>query len=100
MKIFFISTFLTFLLLTSSFSDEVIDCNKFAKLSKKYLECKSKNLRSTLNESQDKAKKKIKSKVSKLESGEVKKKFDKSKLKKTLLKIKNSKTGADLFKKE
>ena len=46
------------------------------------------------------SKQKIKSKVSKLESGEVKKKFDKSKLKKALLKIKNSKTGADLFKKE
>ena len=100
MKIFIISAFLGFLLIAPTFSDEIIDCNEFSKLSKKYLECKSKNLRSSLNENQDKAKKKIKSKINKLESGEIKKKFDKSKLKKVLVKIKNSKTGSDLFKKE
>ena len=100
MKIFFISTILGFLLLSNSYSKEIIDCNKFSKLSKKYLECKSKNLKSTLNEGQEKAKKKIKLKVSNLDSSKVKKKFDKSKLKKALLKIKNSKTGSDLFNKE
>ena len=100
MKIFFISAFLGFLLISNSYSKEIIDCSKFTKLSKKYLECKSKNLRSTLDVGQEKAKKKIKLKVSNLDSSEVKKKFNKSKLKKALLKIKNSKTGSDLFNKE
>ena len=68
-------------------SDEIIDCNQFDKLSAKYVECKAKNLKVTLNENQ----KKIKS--------NVEKKIKKSKFKETLAKFKNSKTGSDFLKK-
>ena len=34
------------------FSDELIDCDQFDKISAKYLECKTKNLKITLNENQ------------------------------------------------
>ena len=68
------------------FSDELIDCSQFDKISAKYLECKAKNLKITLNENQ----KKIKS--------DAEKKIKKSGIKEKLLKFKNSKTGADFLK--
>jgi len=68
------------------FSDELIDCSQFDKISAKYLECKAKNLKITLNENQ----KKIKS--------DAEKKIKKSGIKEKLLKFKNSKTGSDFLK--
>ena len=70
-----------------SFSDEIIDCNQFDKLSAQYIECKAKNLKATLNENQ----KKIKS--------DTEKKIKKYKFKEILAKFKNSKTGSDFLKK-
>ena len=70
------------------FSDEIVDCEQFDKISAKYVECKAKNLKTTLNESQ----KKIKS--------ETEKKIKKSGIKEKLIKFKNSKTGSDFFKKD
>ena len=68
------------------FSDELLDCDQFDKISAKYLECKAKNLKITLNENQ----KKIKS--------DAEKKIKKSGIKEKLLKFKNSKTGSDFLK--
>ena len=68
------------------FSDELIDCDQFDKISAKYLECKTKNLKITLNENQKKIK-----------SG-AEKKIKKSGIKEKLLKFKNSKTGSDFLK--
>ena len=34
------------------FSDEIIDCDQFDKISVKYVECKTKNLKSNLNKKQ------------------------------------------------
>ena len=69
------------------FSDEIVECEQFDKISEKYVECKAKNLKTTLNENQ----KKIKS--------DTKKKIEKSGIKEKLVKFKNSKTGSDFLKK-
>ena len=98
-NLLFIITFSLFIL-NNLYSEEVIDCNQFDKLSAKFLECKAQNLKSDLNKSQAKAKENIKSKIKTLDSSKAKKKFDKSKLKKILVKIKNSKTGSKILKKE
>ena len=67
-------------------SAEIIDCSQFDKISAKYIECKAKKLKATLNESQ----KKIKS--------DTEKKVKKSGIKEKLVKFKNSKTGSDFLK--
>ena len=84
---FIIFLFIIFFSYSSSlFSDEIIDCNQFDKISAKYVECKAKNLRNSLNESQ----KKVKSNLSTNK--------DVSLIKKKLLKLKNSKTLSDFIK--
>ena len=77
------------------FSDEIIDCDQFDKISVKYVECKAKNLKSNLNKKQTE----MKSKVENIDETESGKKFKKSTLGQKLLKFKNSKTGWDFFKK-
>ena len=79
------------------FSDEIIDCSQFDKISAKYVECKAKNLKTTLNESQKKIKSETEKKIKK--SG-IKEKIKKSGIKVKLIKFKNSKTGSDFFKKD
>ena len=74
-------TFITMIINTPIFSQE-IDCNKFDKLSAKYIECNAKKLK-------DKA------------SGEIvksKKKIDETGLGEKLKKFKESKTLSDLIK--
>ena len=80
-----------------SFSEDLIDCNQFDKISAKYIECKAKNLQSNLNKKQSK----MKSKVENVGETEVGKNFKKSTLtlREKLLKLKNSKTGSDFLKK-
>jgi len=77
------------------FSDEIIDCDQFDKISVKYVECKAKNLKSNLNKKQSEIKSKVEN-VGETESG---KNFKKSTLGQKLLKFKNSKTGSDFLKK-
>ena len=92
MKNLLVITIFIMLISSYSYSEEVVDCNKFEKIKAK-LDCKAKNLKTKLNESQSKAKKK----VSNLNESETGKKFKKSKFGKALLKFKNSKTGSDFF---
>ena len=80
-----------------SFSENhLIDCNQFDKISAKYIECKTKNLKSNLNKKQSEIKSKIEN-VGETESG---KNFKKSTLGQKLLKLKKSKTGSDFLKKD
>ena len=78
------------------FSDEIIDCDQFDKISVKYVECKAKNLKSNLNKKQSEVKSKVEN-VGKTETG---KNFKKSTFGQKLLKFKNSKTGSDFLKKD
>ena len=76
-------------------SDEIIDCSEFDKISAKYIECKTKNLKYNLNKKQSE----MKLKVENFDETETGKKIKKSSLGQKLLKFKNSKTGSDFFKK-
>ena len=68
------------------FSAEIMDCKQFDKVSAKYVECKARNLKNSLNEGQ----KKVKSDLSTNK--------DISFVKKKLLKFKNSKTLSEFIK--
>ena len=68
------------------FSGEIIDCSQFDKISAKYIECKTKNFKATLNKSQKKIKSNNEKKIKKLG------------IKEKLVKFKNSKTGSDFLK--
>tara|TARA_Y100000590_G_scaffold84203_1_gene94094 strand:+ start:369 stop:668 length:300 start_codon:yes stop_codon:yes gene_type:complete len=97
-KLFFIIMFSLFLINNSypdSHLEEIIDCTQFEKLKDK-LDCKAKNLRTTLNKGQSKVKEKIEN-PGETEAG---KKFKNSKLGKALKKFKDAKTGADLMNSE
>ena len=59
--------------LSYSFSEDLIDCNQFDKISAKYIECKARNLKSNLNKKQSE----IKSKVENIEETETGKKIKK-----------------------
>ena len=50
------------------FSDEIIDCDQFDKISVKYVECKAKNLKSNLNKKQSEMKSKVEN-INKTETG-------------------------------
>ena len=76
-------------------SNEIIDCSQFDKISAKYVECKTKNLKSNLNKKQSEMKSKVEN-INKTENG---KKIKKSTFGQKLLKFKNSKTGSDFLKK-
>ena len=79
-----------------SFSEDLIDCKQFDKISAKYIECKAKNLKSNLNKKQSE----MKSKVENIDETETGKNFKKSTFGQKLLKFKNSKTGSDFLKKD
>ena len=96
--LFIILTYFSFL--NYAFSDKIISCDDFDKLSAKYIECKAKNLKKTIDESETK-KKIIESKEnikSKIDDSETKKKISKLKLKEKLIKFKNSKTIFEFLK--
>ncbi|MDA7486573.1 hypothetical protein N9A40_00985 [Candidatus Pelagibacter ubique] len=91
-KIVFI-TLITSVLMSKTMAEK-IDCNKFEKVSAKYIECSAKNLKEKSSELKLKATvgvEELKDKITtNAKSG--KKKFDKSSLKEKLVKFKNSKT--------
>ena len=91
--IFLFISYLSFF--SYSFSENLIDCSQFDKISAKYIECKAKNLKSNLNKKQSEMKSKVKN-VGETETG---KNFKESTLGQKLLKLKNSKTGSDFLKK-
>jgi hypothetical protein len=76
-------------------SVEIIDCSQFDKISTKYVECKTKNLKSNLNKKQSE----MKSKIENIGETKTGNKIKKSTLGQKLLKFKNSKTGSDFLKK-
>ena len=76
-------------------SDEIVDCNKFDKLSKKYIECNAENLKNKTKEKTNILKDKTKNKTK-----EIKDKIDLNNTKKNINKFKKSKTLSDLFKKK
>ena len=99
-KIIF-TTLITSMLIMSNAMAEKIDCTQFDKVSAKYIECSTKNLKEKSSELKLKAtvraeelKKKI---VTNTKDG--KKKFDKSSLKEKLVKFKNSKSLTEFMEK-
>ena len=96
--LFIIITYFSFI--NYSFSAKNENCDQFDKLSAKYIECKTKNLKKSIDASKTK-KKIIESKEnikSKIDISETKKKISKLKLKEKLIKFKNSKTISDFLK--
>ena len=94
-NIFFVIIFSLFIInyaYPDSHSDEIIDCTEFQKLKDK-LDCKAKNLKTTLNKGQTKVKENIENPGETIPG----KKIKNTKLGKFLKKFKNSKTGADLI---
>ena len=93
-NLFFIIIF-SLSIINNSHSEEIIDCSKFEKLKAK-LDCKAKNIKTWLNKGQSKVKEKISN------PGDTKtgNEFKKSKLGNALIKLKNSKTGAEFQNKE
>ena len=94
MKKTIFATLISWTLITANVMAEKIDCTQFDKVSVKYLECSANNLKEKSSELKLKAtvgaeglKEKI---TTNAKSG--KKKFDKSSLKKKLVKFKNSKS--------
>ena len=83
MSLKIIFTYLFSLLIFSIANAQKMDCSQFKKLSAKYIECKTKNLKETASQ--------------KLKKG--KKKFDNSSLKDKLIKFKNSKSHSEFMKK-
>ena len=97
-NLFFAIIFILFIInnaYTDSHLDEIIDCTQFEKLKDK-VDCKAKNLKTTLNKSQAKVKEKIENPGETTAGG----KFKSSKLGRALKKFKNAKTGSDLLKSE
>ena len=97
-NLFFVIIFSLFIInnsYTDSHLDEIIDCTQFEKLKDK-VDCKAKNLKTTLNKSQAKVKEKIEN-PGETTAGE---KIKKTKIGKFLKKFKNAKTGSDLLKSE
>ena len=94
MKKIIITTLVAFVLVTANAVAEKIDCTRFDKVSVKYLECSTKNMKKKSSKLKLKVtvgaedlKKKI---ATNAKSG--KKKFNKSSLKEKLVKFKNSKS--------
>ena len=97
-NLFFVIIFSLFIINnanTDSHSEKIIDCTQFEKIKDK-VDCKAKNLKTTLNKSQTKVKEKIENPGKTTAGG----KFKNSKLGKALKKFKNAKTGADLMNSE
>ena len=91
----------TWTLITANVIAEKIDCTQFDKVSAKYLECPTKNLKEKSSELKLKATvgaEELKEKITtNAKSG--KKKFDKLNLKKKLVKFKNSKSLIEFMEK-
>ena len=101
MKKIIFTTLITSELIMSNAMAEKIDCTKFDKVSAKYIECSTKNLKEKSSELKLKATvgaEELKDKITtNAKSG--KKKFDKLNLKKKLVKFKNSKSLIEFMEK-
>ena len=101
MKKIIFTTLITSVLIMSNAVAEKIDCTQFDKVSAKYIECSAKNLK----EKSSKLKLKVTVGAEELKKKIVtntkdsKKKFDKSSLKKKLVKFKNSKSLTEFLEK-
>ena len=92
-KIFFTILIASVLIATNTMADK-IDCTEFEKISAKYLECKTINLKRKSKKFRLKAvieAEVFKEKITR-NAKDGKKRFDKSTLKEKLIKLKNSKT--------
>ena len=101
MKKIIFTTLITSVLIMSNAMAKKIDCTQFGKVSAKYIECSTKNLKEKSSELKLKAtvgaeglKEKI---ITNAKSG--KKKFDKLNLKEKLVKFKNSKSLTEFMEK-
>ena len=101
MKKIIFTTLITWMLITVNAIAEKIDCTQFEKVSAKYIECSTKNLKEKSSELKLKATvgaEKLKEKITtNAKSG--KKKFDKLNLKEKLIKFKNSKSLTEFMEK-
>ena len=99
-KILFTTLFTLALVITNAIAEK-IDCTQFDKVSAKYIECSTKNLKEKSSELKLKATvgaEELKEKITtNAKSG--KKKFDKLNLKKKLVKFKNSKSLTEFMEK-
>ena len=99
-KIIFI-TLITSVLIISNAMAEKIDCTQFDKVSAKYIECSTKNLKEKSSELKLKATvgaEELKQKIT-TNAKSSKKKFNKSSLKEKLVKFKNSKSLTEFMEK-
>ena len=101
MKKIIFTTLITWMLITTNAIAEKIDCTQFEKISAKYIECSTKNLKEKSSELKLKATvgaEELKEKITtNAKSG--KKKFNKLNLKEKLVKFKNSKSLAEFMEK-
>ena len=94
MKRIIFTTLITWILITANVVAEKIDCTQFDKVSAKYLECSAKNIKEKSSELKLKVivgAEDFKEKIT-TNAKNSKTKFNKSSLKETLVKFKNSKS--------
>ena len=99
-KIIFITLITSVLIMTNAMAEK-IDCTQFDKVSAKYLECSAKNIKEKSSELKLKATvgaEELKQKIT-TNAKNSKKKFNKSSLKKKLVKFKNSKSLTEFMEK-
>ena len=101
MKRIIFTTLIIWVLITANVIAEKIDCTQFEKVSAKYIECSTKNLKEKSSERNLKATvgaEELKEKIT-TNATSGKKKFDKLNLKEKLVKFKNSKTLTEFMEK-
>jgi hypothetical protein len=101
MKKIIFTGLITWLIVSTNTVAEKIDCTQFDKVSAKYLECSSKNLKEKSSELKLKATigaEELKEKII-INAKNSKTKFNKSSLKEKLVKFKNSKTLTEFMEK-
>ncbi|MDA9083414.1 hypothetical protein N9K22_02155 [Candidatus Pelagibacter sp.] len=101
MKRIIFTTLITWVLITTNAIAEKIDCTQFDKVSAKYLECSTKNIKEKSSELKlkitvrgDKLKEKV---TTSIKNSKIK--FNKSSLKEKLVKFKNSKSLTEFMEK-
>ena len=101
MKKIIFTTIIILVLVTANAIAEKIDCTQFDKVSAKYLECSTNNIKEKSSELKLKATvgvEELKQKIT-TNAKNSKKKFNKSSLKEKLVKFKNSKTLTEFMEK-
>ena len=101
MKKIIFTTLITWMLIIANAMAEKIDCTQFEKVSAKYIECSTKNLKEKSSELKLKATvgvEELKQKIT-TNTKSTKTKFNKSSLKEKLVKFKNSKSLTEFMEK-